>query len=82
MQQTIKQSEEFEIRKKLEAEEAEKNAKISSIFDNVGGGGGAANLSADTSAFPAIGLKAQAAAIFDEIEIKDDDTDDVKANKE
>ena len=72
------------MRKKLEAEEAERNAKINSIFDSSGGGGGATSLgmSGGTSALPSIGMKAQAAAIFDEIEINDDDTDDIKANKE
>ena len=78
--QATKESENDEMRRQLELEKAAKNAQLDAMFNNAGaaaaGGSGAA------SSLPSIGGKGKAAALFDEIQIKDDDTDDVKANKE
>ena len=68
----------------MDLEQAAKNAKLDSMFSGNGQSAAAASSSGakGLSSLPSIGgSMAKNAALFDEIQIKDDDTDDIKANK-
>ena len=84
--QTIKASEDEQMRKKLEEEQAFKNAQLNSMFEAGGSGAAAAGNGGGlggTSALPSIGGgRGRGAALFDEIQINDDDNADVRADKE